>query len=79
MGVKVIRRSGCGCTWERRPRVGDVIVVQCIKHAASGLTPLARKATKTADALVARLRKAGKVPPRRGHAGQSSNNEGEAS
>ena len=61
-------RSDCGCTWERRRIVigsttisGDVIVVQCLKHAAEGRTPRARAAVKAADAYVAHLRREGRV------------------
>jgi hypothetical protein len=57
----VTDRSSCGCTWERQPGFGDVIVVQCVAHAAAGRTPQARRAHKAADEAVARLRREGKV------------------
>ena len=54
-------RSACGCTWERQPAFGDVLVVRCLKHAAAGRTPGAKRAKAAADALVKRLRKEGKL------------------
>lgn len=55
-------QSGCGCTWERQPGFGDVVVVQCATHAAEGCSPRAKAAMRAADAAVERLRKQGKVP-----------------
>lgn len=49
-------RSDCGCTWERRPGFGDVIVAQCLQHAHATARGLARAARL--DALKAQLRAA---------------------
>jgi hypothetical protein len=54
-------RSSCGCTWERRPGYGDVIVVQCIKHARAGRTTSAKRAKAAADMLVKRMRQEGRI------------------
>ncbi|KKW46564.1 MAG: hypothetical protein UY96_C0003G0067 [Parcubacteria group bacterium GW2011_GWB1_56_8] len=54
-------QSACGCTWKRTPKYGDVIVVQCVKHAREGRSPRAKQAYALADALVKRLRKEGKI------------------
>lgn len=54
-------RSACGCTWERRPGVGDVVVVQCLSHAAAGRTPRAKRAKAAADLLVKRMREEGRI------------------
>lgn len=53
-------RSACGCTWDRHPEFGDVIVVRCLKHAAKGRTPSAKRAKAAADAPVTRLRTKGR-------------------
>lgn len=54
-------RSACGCTWKRTKEYGDVIVVQCVKHARAGRSPQAKRAYALADATVKRLRKEGKI------------------
>jgi len=51
-----VTRSTCGCAWERRPGLGDVVVVQCIRHATTSRTPLAERAAKAADATALRRR-----------------------
>ena len=56
-------QSPCGCTWKRTKEYGDVIVVQCVKHARESRSPRAKRAYALADAAVKRLRKEGKLTP----------------
>ena len=49
-------QSSCGCVWERREGIGDVIVMQCAKHGAASRSPRAKAAAFEADRAEAEFR-----------------------
>lgn len=52
-------QSACGCTWERKPGYGDVVVRQCAQHKAESSSERAQNAMKAADRAVLKLRMRG--------------------